>query len=420
MNPRHTATSPLSKQSFASRVKSIAVVAAVLTIGLLFSACPAANEVKISVVLPLSGEYSQYGEAIRNGIQLAEEQVLAEKPTLGLIVEYLDSESDPAKGRALLEEAYKTSIAAIGGATSSEALEEIKAAEAAERALISPTASSPMLSGASRNFFRIFPSADVESANLAGYITNQLASERLAVLYQNDAYGVDTTESLKKVFTGEVVGEVPFEVSGDLAEAVSAIVATDPQAVYVAAIGEDLARAIRALRDAGVVDNETKKQWILTSSALVSPQVLASAGAAANRVFLAQTEFDLDSQEEPIVSFIPAFEARYGTKPGYYAAHGYDAMLVAAAALEEAGGHALPIDFIKALRNINNLPGVTGSLQFRESGDVQKFTKGYWVMDGVAVDYEAFVKKRTDEIKERQRKLQREMEANARKLREAG
>ncbi len=419
MNPRQTSTS-LPLRSFTSRAKSLAVLAVLLSFGLLFSACPPSNESKISVILPLSGEYSQYGQAIRNGIKLAEEEMLAAKPGLGLTLEYLDSESDAAKGKALLEEAYKTSIAAIGGATSSEALEQIQAAEVAERALISPTASSPALSGASRNFFRIFPSADVESAVLAGYVTNQLASRRLAILYQNDAYGSATSESLKKVFTGEVVQEVPFVIAGDLGEAVAAIVESDPQAVYVAAIGEDLARAIRALRDAGIVDDEEKKQWILTSSALVSPQVLASAGSAANRVFLAQTEFDLDSQEEPIASFIPAFEAKYNTKPGYYAAHGYDAMLVAVAALEEAGANALPVDFIKALRNINNLPGVTGSIQFRESGDVQKFTKGYWIVDGVPIDYEAYVKKRADEIKALQNELRKKMDANARKLRDAG
>lgn len=385
--------------------------------GLLFSACPPAANKKIAVVLPLTGEYSQYGEAIQRGLELAHEELVAGGSDV--TIEVLDSQSDPATGRELLDQSMADSIGAIGGATSAEALEGIQAADSRNVALLSPTASSPELSGASRNFFRIFPSGDKESAILAGFIANQLQSERLAILYQNDPYGTATAESIKSVYTGEVVAEASFEVGDVMADAVAEIVEADPQAVYVAAIGEDLASAIRELRAAGIVDSEDKRQWVVTGSPLVSPAVLESAGDAANRVFLAQTAYDITSEQEPVASFVKAYEAKYGNKPGYYAAHGYDVMRVAAEAANNTES-GLAGDFIKALRAINNFPGVTGSIQFREGGDVQKFTRVFWIVDGVPVDYEDYIKRRMDDLRKKRQELERKMEENARKLREGG
>ena len=384
---------------------------------LLFSACPPAANKKIAVVLPLTGEYSQYGEAIQRGLELAYEELAAAGTEV--TIEVLDSQSDPATGRELLDSAMVNSIGAIGGATSAEAVEGIKAADDRNVALLSPTASSPELSGASRNFFRIFPSGDKESAILAGFIANQLQSERLAILYQDDPYGTATAESIKSVYTGEVVAEASFEVGQVMADAVAEIVASDPQAVYVAAIGDDLATALRELRAAGIVDGEENRQWIVTGSPLVSPAVLEAAGDAANRVFLAQTAFDVTSDQEPVASFVKAYEAKYGSKPGYYAAHGYDVMRVAAEAAENTES-GLAGDFIKALRAINNFPGVTGSIQFREGGDVQKFTRVFWIVDGLAVDYEEYIKRRMDNLRKQREELERRMEENARRLRESG
>ena len=384
---------------------------------LLFSACPPAANKKIAVVLPLTGEYSQYGEAIRRGLDLAYEELVAAGSDV--TIEVLDSQSDPATGRELLDGAMINSIGAIGGATSAEAVEGIQAADSRNVALLSPTASSPELSGASRNFFRIFPSGDKESAILAGFIANQLQSERLAILFENDPYGRATAESIKSVYTGEVVAEAFFETGDVMADAIAQIVEADPQAVYVATIGDNLATAIRELRAAGIVDNDDKRQWIVTGSPLVSPAVLEAAGDAANRVFLAQTAFDVTSEQDPVASFVKAYEAKHGNIPGYYAAHGYDVMRVAAEAANNTES-GLAGDFIKALRAINNFPGVTGSIQFREGGDVQKFTRVYWIVDGVAVDYEDYIKRRMEKLREDRRELERQMEENARKLRESG
>lgn len=384
---------------------------------LLFSACPPEANKKIAVVLPLTGEYSQYGEAIQRGLELAHEELVAGGSDV--TIEMFDSQSDPATGAELVNDAMSDSIAVIGGATSAEALEAIGAADDRNVALLSPTASSPELSGASRNFFRIFPSGDKESAILAGFIANQLQSERLAILYQNDPYGTATAESIKSVYTGEIVAEAGFEVGDVMADAVAEVVAADPQAVYVAAIGDDLATAIRELRAAGIVDNEDKRQWIVTGSPLVSPAVLEAAGDAAERVFLAQTDFDVTSEQEPIVSFVQSYEAKYGSKPGYYAAHGYDVMRVAAEAANNTES-GMAGDFIKALRAINNFPGVTGSIQFREGGDVQKFTRVFWITEGVAVDYEEYIKRRMDNLRKQRQELERRMEENRRKLSEGG
>ena len=56
---------------------------------------------------------------------------------------------------------------------------------------ISPTGTSPALSGASKWLFRVCPSDVQTSATMARYALDSLHARRASVIYRNDAYGKD-------------------------------------------------------------------------------------------------------------------------------------------------------------------------------------------------------------------------------------
>ena len=69
----------------------------------------------------------------------------------------LDSESDPQKAAQHLTQLFEDgTLAVIGGVTTAEALAMVPAADLANRVLLSPSASSPELTGISEFFFRVF------------------------------------------------------------------------------------------------------------------------------------------------------------------------------------------------------------------------------------------------------------------------
>jgi ABC-type branched-subunit amino acid transport system substrate-binding protein len=184
--------------------------------------------------------------------------------------------------------------------------------------------------------------------------------------------------------------------------------------VYVAASGEALTSLITALRGQGF---SASGDHVFASSALAHPQILGQLGGMAEGVYLTMTPYDPTSADEPMVSFAAAFEAKYNEVPDYWAAHGYDAVKVFVQAIRE-GGVALPSEFRTGMRSVTDLTGVTGSIQFRETGDAQKYMRVYLISNGATREYEDYMKRRRQEITDRRRELQQRMKEIESRLRQ--
>ncbi len=375
--------------------------------------CVEQGAVQIGAVIPLSGSYSVYGQEIQRGMELALEEVQTNgglEFEVSLRIE--DSGSDPAQAANLLADVYTTAMAAIGGVSSAEALAMVPAADEAGKLLLSPTASSPELSGISKNFFRIFLSSEAESVAMAPFVVDKLKQEQVAVLAASDAFGQGAADSFENAWSGEMLGRFEFDAdSADIAGPVSEAVATGAQAIYVAATGDSLVRAIQSLRDNGFVQTSPEKRaFILASSALASPEVLGAAGRAASGSYMTQTVFDPNDENEPTKSFVAAYEAKHQKKPDLYSAYGYDSVIVLVEALKE-GGFMLPGDVAKGMKTLSNFPGVTGNIQFRENNDVQKFARVYYIDEQLnPVDFDEYMKARMDELREKRDEIRRQLE----------
>ncbi|MXX61528.1 MAG: amino acid ABC transporter substrate-binding protein [Holophagales bacterium] len=431
---------------------------------LLMAGCgPEVPTVNFSVILPMTGPAGIYGEEIANGIQLRQDRLTAgeEQLAYNVVVEVIDSEGDAQQAASLLETAFSTSLAAIGGATSAEALAMVPVAEDADRVLVSPSASSPELSGASEYFYRLFPSAEIEASTMATFLRDRVSVQRLALVVEDSAFGNSLADAVELVWGTELAGRVTFTPSSDQNAMVQEALGYEADGIYVAASGAALAEAIQALRLAGF---EGSGKRLATSSSLMIEAVLDAAGPAANDVYMTAPVFDVDSPDEPTASFVAdyrekftdpaawtvyqeavaederartalqgmdlgnpglaaarteaeaAVEALAAAKealntPSYYAGLGYDSMGVLIGALAELEVINVPSDFLKGMRAIRELPGVTGTIQFRETGDVQKFTRIYQIVDGKPVDFEQYweeyTRKRLEEMQALQQRIER-------------
>lgn len=110
-------------------------------------------------------------------------------------------------------------IGVVGHPESGNAIETIPVYADAEHigkngvVAVSPTASSPRLSGISPWFFRVAPS-DAEAARyVAHWVLDTLKASRAAVIYRNDSYGRDWSSTFAETFTGSgatVVARNPY------------------------------------------------------------------------------------------------------------------------------------------------------------------------------------------------------------------
>lgn len=386
-----------------------------LGLALTLLGCGGGGPTKLGAVLPLSGSASVYGQAIRKGVDLAAEEINKDPkgPRIELLV--ADSGSDPARARKELGRVYDSGAsAAIGGVTSAEALAMVEVADDQNRILLSPSASLPQLSGISSNFFRIFPSDFSEGTVMARYAFENLNLRTGVLLAKQETYA----KGIQQVFTeefqrkgGKILEVIEFPASGgELGALTERAAMLKPDFVYLAAYAEEVSSMIRDLR---------ARQYpgiILTTSSIAAATTIAKTGEAAEGAYFTQTSFDVEGAKMPdnVKVFVEAFRARYGEAPDLYAAHGYDAVRVLVEAIRQ--GADSPSAFWKGMRSVHEFPGVTGTLQFDDKGDVAKFPHVYIVSGGKAVDVEA---ERQRQI-ELARKRMQELEDQLRRLQNAG
>lgn len=374
-----------------------------LAVGL--TACTG-DSVELGALVPQTGAYASYGVAVKEGIELALDEIAADPDyPLEITIRFADTESDPKKAAELLAGMYDDGIPlAIGGILSGEAIEMTNTVLTRfDRVLVSPSASSPDLTGASPNFFRIYPSDFLEANKMALFARQTLKLDQIAIMAEEQTYATGIQTVFAQEF-GRLGGEVlepqlyPPQTD-DLSGIAEHIVTMAPPAVYVAGYDAGIAKAIGALKAA----NYDGK--ILTTAAFATPTAIELAGDSAVGVLLTKVVFEVDSEFAHVRTFVEGFEKRFGKKPDLFAAHGYDAMKLVAEAIK--GRAMLTGEITKGMRAIGDFPGVTGGIQFDERGDVKKFPRVYLVSKDLTLyDYDEHAAKVREELDRRRRELE--------------
>lgn len=388
-------------------------------IGLLAAGC-GPRAIPVGAVLPLTGPDHVYGEPVRHGLELAYQEIQADADSgVQIALTIVDSESDPTKAKELLEQQFdQGALLALGGVTSAEAKEMIAVADRFDRILISPTASAPELSGLSRNFYRIWPSDLAAAGRMAQFVSQDLKIDEVVVIAeerQQYAQGIQTAfRSAYEGYGGTVVEEIPFPpYTSDFSGLIDRVMTLQPGAVYLTAYGEAIGQMIQELRE------HSYEGKILTTHAFASPRFIAPVGDAAKGVILTQTVFEPDSEYAHVKSFVTKFEEKYGEPPDIFAAHGYDLLKIVAAAL--AGRPALPSEVPKGLRDVDDFPGVTGSISFNDKGDVLKYPRVYIITNELILsDYTERARAQQAETRLRMEEIKRKLEELSKKAKKIG
>ena len=133
-------------------------------------------------------------------------------------------------------------------------------------------------------------------------------------------------------------------------------------AIFLSSNVEQGLAFIRAARKLGM------NQPIITGDGLDSPLILKNTGEDKGTVIVG-SYYHQDMPGKTSLGFVYRFQRKYGILPDVWAAQGYDAVKILAAAMNKAGT-TVPSKVSESLRSIENWEGVTGTYQFNEHGDV--------------------------------------------------
>lgn len=186
---------------------------------------------------------------------------------------------------------------------------------------ISPTASSPRLSGISPWFFRVAPSDNDAARYVARWVLDSLHARRAAVIYRNDSYGRDWSTTFSDTFIragATVVARDPYLSRITEWDAYAQLLARlKPDVLLFPGDADDAVEMLKALRTAGVT---------LTFIGGDGTEGMREHGVADGAHYVSFFLSERIETEEGR-TFARRYREKYQQEPDMFAAMSYDAAL---------------------------------------------------------------------------------------------
>jgi branched-chain amino acid transport system substrate-binding protein len=350
-----------------------------MIVALVIAACggsgePTKGDLTVYVGAPLSGFQANGGQTVLGGVHLAAEEFNRAGGLLGykVVVVPLDDESDSDVAVTLAEQvkadiaAGKRVLGVIGHYNSGQTIAAMDVYKDLPIVVLTPTSSEMSLTQKGyTNFFRVNANDMTQARVDAAFLVNKLQAKRVAVVHNDDPYGIGLAKLL-----GDELGKLG-------AQAVTNIQVKVEQSEYSFEVQQIKTAAPDAIFYAGYEVETPYLRNALVKSGVLLP-FMASDGA-----FLSATIDESDNTAEGmyISSFAPqpsavvdkawiaAYQAVEYRNPDTYSINGYSAMK----ALGEAVKKANSIDskqVAAALRSID-LSTPVGQIAYDANGDLK-------------------------------------------------
>jgi branched-chain amino acid transport system substrate-binding protein len=339
-----------------------------LTAGLALGADP----IKIGSVMRLSIG-AEHGIPCARGVEMAVAEVNKAGGINGVKVELVgeDEKDSPASAVNAVQKLINVDkvVAMVGPMTSGDAMASGKIANDAKVIMISPTATTPQLSGYGAYIYRGCSRIDTQAKVLTDYVVKNWKPKTVAILFSNEPYGKGCAGLFTKFFEKNGIKVVATESfmrgSRDFKAQLTKIKGTNPDFLFIPGYTPETAPAAAQARQLGM------KQKILGVYGDMDPVYIQLAGPGGEGHVIG-VEYDEDYDTPKNKAFKKNYEELVKKNKDPYnimfAALSYDAASMILEGLKKNGPTAEGIK--KYLDNVKDFDGVTGKLSFNKDHDV--------------------------------------------------
>ena len=371
--------------------KLLALVLAAMLV--MSAACAfAAETFKIGGTAPLTGGAAIYGNAAKNGAQIAVDEINAANGYVKFDLRYEDDTHDAEKAvnayNALKDWGVQVSLSSV----TSKPAEATAAENFADRIFgLTPSASAAAVTAGKDNVFQMcFVDPNQGSAS-AQYISDKKLAKKVAVIWKNDdvySKGIYDTFVVKAKELGlEVVSDMTFADGNDTDFSVQLKDAQDKGAELVF-LPMYYQPASLIFAQAAAMDYAPKWFGVDGMDGILTMEGFDK--ALAEGVILL-TPFNADAKDEKTQKFVAEYQKRHGEVPNQFAADGYDCVYAFAQALEKskAKGSMSAEELCKLMIEqftTMTFDGLTGAnMTWSKNGEVTKDPKGMVIKNGAYV-----------------------------------
>jgi branched-chain amino acid transport system substrate-binding protein len=354
-----------------------------ITLSVYLSGCLYKSPISVGFTAQLTGKQADLGIHLRNGVELAVEEINASGGINGQNLELLvEDDFGTIQGAKDSETRLidQGAVAIIGHFTSDQTLSGYEVAENRGVLLFSATASTSVMSEKSDLFFRTVASTDAMGRGFASYIYNDRKINSIAVIFDEDNRSY--SEPLVNAFTdtfkksgGKITFTQKFSSmqTPDYSTAVSMMKMSSAEAVFIIASPNDTALITQTI----VLQN-----WVpqLFTSSWAQGDLLFQTGGKTIEGMETIIGFDVNDQTAGLEKFKEDYQQRFGVEPIFLAMEGYETMHLLAKGLQKTNGSTKNLG--SELIGIQDYMGLSGPVKLDAYGDVLRNLSIQKIVDG--------------------------------------
>ena len=345
----------------------------------------AAATVKIGLASPLTGPQAHIGIDIKNGAQLAVDDINAAGLTIGgkpvkleLVPE--DDEANPTKAATVAQKLVDQKVAAVVGHFNSGAsIPASKVYSDAGVPQISPSSTNPKYTQQGfKTTFRVVANDDQQGPVDGKFALEKLSAKNVAVIDDSTAYGqglADTFEATVKAGGAKVVArEHTTDKDTDFKAILTKIKGNKPDLVFFGGIDPQAGPMVKQMSELGI------KAKFMGGDGMQTPNFVKLAGDGAAEGAMASMPGLPKDQMPGGAKFLEKFKAKYNADVELFAPMGYDAVYVFVDAMKRANSTD-PAKFLPEISK-TNYNGVIGPIAFDDKGDLKNGPITIYVVKG--------------------------------------
>jgi ABC-type branched-subunit amino acid transport system substrate-binding protein len=340
----------------------------------------------IGAVLPLSGDYADYGERALKGVLLAANVFGGIGTPIEVFVRDSGSTEDSAKEAVAEAARIDRVVGIVGPLLSKTAVAAVTSADRKHVPIIALTQKDGVPE-VGDYVFRNFLTMEQQASTLASYSAAAKGFSRFAVMYPQNPYGTEFVKLFKEkveAHGAKVVAEVPYaQGQADFSKELTALfglravekldgrrhVTEYTPTVKIDALfipdGYDAAVQIAA----HVALYNIKGTTLLGANLWNSDEILRLGGRHVEGAVFVDAFF-AGSGKRATLDFVGTFRTAYGYTPGLLEAESFDSAMMMIAALEAGNGSRGAVR--DALAGYTEFEGATGRIGFDSEGEARK------------------------------------------------
>lgn len=335
------------------------------------SANASADVYKIGGIGPLTGDAASYGTSVKQGAQIAVDEINAAGGVNGKQFELVfeDDQNDAEKAISAYNKVMDQGVTAIlGGVTSGCSIAVGEESVKDGILQITPSGSAQNCTKY-ENAFRICFTDPLQGKTMADYIANE-GFKNIAIIYNvGDEYSKGVADAFIEEAAANgmnIVAQESFNTGDvDFKTQLTKIKGTNAEAIFLPIYYAEVAAITEQAQTVGLsLPYFGSDGWDG-----VIDQLNGDTSNIEGAIFL--TPFVATSEKENVKNFVEAYKKAYTDTPDQFAADGYDGIYAIKLAIEECGDDVTNENLIAAMTKIS-VNGLTGDMTFTADGEPNK------------------------------------------------